>query len=117
VLYLAGHCFSGVIQQHDEKSENITVFCFCVVPAPKFYVQLNPVQIHFDLCSCLWLNSFALNLHHSLLSSNLDQQQASAALTYIDVKLEAIMPRVCHISVCTVLMKSSLVGGFLAVYR
>ena len=87
------------------------------MPSPKFYVQLNPVQIHFDLCSCLWLNSFALNLHHSLFSSNPDQQQASAALTYIDVKLEAIMPRVCHFFVCTVLMKSSLVGGFLAVYR
>jgi len=106
-----------VIQQFNEKSENITVFCLYAVPSPKFYVHLNPVQIHFDLCSCLWLNSFALNLHHSLLSSNLDQQQASAALTYIDVKLEAIMPRVCHISVCTVLMKSSLVRGFLAVYR
>jgi len=36
---------------------------------------------------------------------------------YIDVKLEAIMPRVCHIFVCTVLMQSSPVGGFLAIYR
>jgi hypothetical protein len=65
----------------------------------------------------LWLNSFALNLHQSLLSSNPDQQQASAALTYVDVKLEAIMPRVCRISLCAVLMKSSAVGGFLSVYR
>lgn len=64
------------------------------LPSPKFYVQLNPVQINFDLCSCLWLNSFALNLHQSLLSSNPDKHQASAALMYIDVKLEAIMPRV-----------------------
>ena len=86
------------------------------MPSPKFYVQLNPVQIHFDLCSCLWLNSFALNLHQSLVSSNPDQQQASAPLMYIDVKLEAIMPRVCYISVCAVLMKSSPVGGFLAIY-
>jgi len=36
---------------------------------------------------------------------------------YIDVKLEAIMPRVCHIFVCNVLMQSGPVGGFLAVYR
>ncbi|PSN57252.1 hypothetical protein C0J52_02548 [Blattella germanica] len=64
------------------------------VPPPKFYVQVNPIQIHFDLCSCLWLNSFALNLHQSLLSSNPEQQQAAASLMYIDVKLEAIMPRV-----------------------
>jgi hypothetical protein len=47
-----------------------------------------------------------------LLSSNPDQQPTSAALMYIDVKLEAIMPRVCHISLFTVLMKSSSVGGF-----
>jgi hypothetical protein len=52
-----------------------------------------------------------------LLSSNADQQQASAALMYIDVKLEAIMPRVCHVSLFAVLMKSSPVGGFLAVFR
>jgi len=70
-------------------------------------VQVNPVQIQFDLCSCLWLNSFALNLHQSLLSSNSDQQQAAAALMYIDVKLEAIMPRVCSISLCNVSLKSS----------
>jgi hypothetical protein len=115
---LAGPCFIDVSYNGMMKNLNVTtVFCLYVVPSPKFYVQLNPVQIHFDLCSCLWLNSFALNLHQSLLSSNPDQLQASAALMYIDVKLEAIMPRVCHISVCTVLMKSSLVGGFLAVYR
>jgi hypothetical protein len=59
-------------------------------------VQVNPIQIHFDLCSCLWLSSFALNLHHSLLSSSPDRQQAAAALMYMDVKLEAIMPRVCY---------------------
>ncbi|XP_021938763.1 UHRF1-binding protein 1-like isoform X4 [Zootermopsis nevadensis] len=64
------------------------------LPQPKFYVQVNPIQIHFDVCSCLWLNSFALNLHQSLLSSNPEQQQAAAALMYMDVKLEAIMPRV-----------------------
>ncbi|XP_033611265.1 UHRF1-binding protein 1-like isoform X3 [Cryptotermes secundus] len=64
------------------------------LPSPKFYVQVNPIQIHFDLCSCLWLSSFALNLHQSLLSSSPDRQQAAAALMHMDVKLEAIMPRV-----------------------
>ncbi|KAJ4435634.1 hypothetical protein ANN_18250 [Periplaneta americana] len=69
------------------------------LPPPKFYVQVNPIQIHFDLCSCLWLNSFALNLHQSLLSSNSDQQQVAAALMYIDVKIEAIMPRLIFESI------------------
>jgi hypothetical protein len=80
--------------------------CICffvfVVPSPKFYIQVNPIQIHFDLCSCLWLSSFALNLHQSLLSSSPERQQAAAALMYMDVKLEAIMPRVCHTSLCVV---------------
>jgi hypothetical protein len=81
----------------------LCMFLSCVlVPSPKFYVQVNPIQIHFDLCSCLWLSSFALNLHQSLLSSSPDQQQAAAALMHMDVKLEAIMPRVCHTSLCIV---------------
>ena len=69
-------------------------------------MQVNPVQIHFDLCSCLWLNSFALNLHQSLLlSSSAEQQQAAAALMYIDVKLEAIMPRVSNkSSTCIIIL-------------
>jgi hypothetical protein len=84
----------------------MTVFCLSVVPQPKFYVQVNPIQIHFDVCSCLWLNSFALNLHQSLLSSSSEQQQAAAALMYMDVKLEAIMPRVCCCSVCILSVSS-----------
>lgn len=63
-----------------------------LVPPPKFYVQLNPIQINFDVCSCLWFNSFALNLYHSLMGK--DQQLSSSRLMYFDVKIEAILPRV-----------------------
>jgi hypothetical protein len=72
----------------------IYFFLVFLVPPPKFYVQVNPIQIRYDLCSCLWLSSFALNLHQSLLSSSPERQQAAAALMHMDVKLEAIMPRV-----------------------
>lgn len=62
------------------------------LPAPKFYVQVNPINIYFDLESCLWLNSFALNLYQSLQDSKKDMTDISN-LTYIDVKIEAILPR------------------------
>ncbi|KAK7794549.1 hypothetical protein R5R35_009669 [Gryllus longicercus] len=61
------------------------------LPPPKFYVQINPVQVRFDVCSCLWLNAFLLNLHHSLMAT---KPQQPAAMPYIDVKIEAIMPRI-----------------------
>lgn len=61
------------------------------LPPPKFYMQVNPVQVHFDVCSCLWLNAFLLNLHHSLMAA---QPQPPSSLPYIDVKIEAIMPRI-----------------------
>lgn len=63
------------------------------VPPPKFYVQLNPIQIIFDLDSCVWFNSFVLNLYQSLLDSK--QDISASDFTYIDVKVEAILPRVC----------------------
>jgi len=86
---------------------------------------VNPIQVHFDLSSILWLNSFGLNLHESLLRTSVGSQstlhaqqeqlprgsiasngsngtQKAAAvnvdqepnLMYMDVKVEAIMPRV-----------------------
>ncbi|XP_058981537.1 bridge-like lipid transfer protein family member 3B isoform X3 [Musca domestica] len=116
------------------------------LPPSKVFVHINPLQIHFDLCSILWLNSFALNLHESLLRTSItaaspttnspatmgspstigshgsqattlkgsskfslyneeqqlqqQQQLATAAepnepsLMYMDVKVEAIMPRI-----------------------
>ncbi|XP_014232860.1 UHRF1-binding protein 1-like isoform X2 [Trichogramma pretiosum] len=63
-------------------------------PPPKFYVQLNPIQINFDLSSCLWFNSFLLNLYHSLMSNGSNMASANSNLMYFDVKIEAILPRV-----------------------
>lgn len=68
---------------------NLSIFA---VPPPKFYVQLYPIQITFDVDSCLWFNSFALNLHQSLLASK--PQIPASNFTYIDVKIESILPKV-----------------------
>ncbi|KAJ8969015.1 hypothetical protein NQ317_007376 [Molorchus minor] len=62
------------------------------LPPPKFYVQLNPILVVFDLDSVLWLNSFGLNLYQSLMNSKNEVQVSD--YTYIDVKIEAILPRV-----------------------
>ncbi|XP_017130004.1 UHRF1-binding protein 1-like isoform X5 [Drosophila elegans] len=89
------------------------------LPPSKVFVHVNPIQVHFDLSSILWLNSFGLNLHESLLRTSVGSQstqqprgsiasngsngtQMAAAvnvdqepnLMYMDVKVEAIMPRV-----------------------
>ncbi|KAJ8675797.1 hypothetical protein QAD02_011583 [Eretmocerus hayati] len=63
------------------------------LPPPKFYVQLNPIQVNFDVCSCLWFNSFLLNLYQSLLNSSNNVATNTANLMYFDVKIEAILPR------------------------
>ncbi|KAL3266104.1 hypothetical protein HHI36_010290 [Cryptolaemus montrouzieri] len=62
------------------------------LPPPKFYVQINPVQVVFDIDTVLWANSFGLNLYQSLMASKTDIQPSN--LTYIDVKVECILPRV-----------------------
>ncbi|CAL7948868.1 unnamed protein product [Xylocopa violacea] len=64
------------------------------LPPPKFYVQLNPIQVNFDVCSCLWFNSFALNLYHSLMNKDKQATYTSTNLMYFDVKIEAILPRI-----------------------
>lgn len=64
------------------------------MPPPKFYVQLNPIQIYMDVLSVLWANSFALNLHQSLQKN---VQEMNSSLPYVDVKIEAVMPRVSTI--------------------
>ncbi|XP_058804572.1 bridge-like lipid transfer protein family member 3B isoform X2 [Phymastichus coffea] len=63
------------------------------LPPPKFYVQLNPIQINFDVCSCLWFNSFLLNLYYSLMNNNANMASSSSKFMYFDVKIEAILPR------------------------
>lgn len=74
---------------------------FNTVPPNKIFVHLNPIQVHFHLDSVLWFNSFALNLHESLLRTSVGDTMTSPtsptnepSLMYMDVKLEAIMPRV-----------------------
>lgn len=67
------------------------------VPQPKFYVQIYPVQIQFDVITVLWLNTFFLNLHKSLLTTSTVQDRESVAqLFYFDVKVEVIMPHVSN---------------------
>ncbi|XP_008557479.1 bridge-like lipid transfer protein family member 3A [Microplitis demolitor] len=62
------------------------------LPPPKFYVQVNPIQINYDIYSCLWFNSFLLNLYKSLASS--ENKTNAVNDMYFDVKLEAILPRI-----------------------
>lgn len=75
------------------------------MPPSKCYVYLNPVQVHFDLDSCLWFSSFGLGLAESLMKTktadalnNLPpsptSSQSEPSMMYMDVKLESIMPRV-----------------------
>lgn len=56
---------------------------------------MNPVIINFDVATLLWLNSFALNLRQSLVTAHEENSSTQTTpLNYIDVKIEAIMPRV-----------------------
>ncbi|CAG5077279.1 Similar to Uhrf1bp1l: UHRF1-binding protein 1-like (Mus musculus) [Cotesia congregata] len=64
------------------------------VPPPKFYVQVNPIQINYDIYSCLWFNSFLLNLYKSLASNENKANAVNDINMYFDVKLEAILPRI-----------------------
>lgn len=94
-------------------------------------MHINPLQVQFDLSSILWLNSFALNLHESLLRTSIaavsptnstvigspstigshgsqatttlkgssklslyNEPENEPSLMYMDVKVEAIMPRI-----------------------
>lgn len=72
-----------------------------LVPPNKCFVYLNPVQVHFDVDSCLWFASFGLGLHESLMRTSVADSMnsptsptAEPSIMYMDVKLEAIMPRV-----------------------
>lgn len=60
------------------------------LPPPKFYVQLNPIQVNFDVSSCLWFNSFALNLYYSLMNKDKQTTYTSTTLMYFDVKIDAL---------------------------
>ncbi|XP_072945502.1 bridge-like lipid transfer protein family member 3B [Epargyreus clarus] len=63
--------------------------CF-PVPAPKLYVQLSPVRVSLDVASAVWLAAF---LPHVAQAAAAATPQAAAA-SYLDVRMEAIMPKI-----------------------
>lgn len=63
------------------------------LPPSKFYAQLNPVQMNFDALTVLWLNTFALNVYKSLMTTNVANQDNLGNMIYFDILIEAIMPR------------------------
>lgn len=63
-------------------------------------MQVNPVKITFDLPSCLWCNSFVLNLLSCIKTTQVANMEGENDLAYIDVTVEAIMPRVCFEIYC-----------------
>ncbi|XP_059481044.1 bridge-like lipid transfer protein family member 3B isoform X3 [Neocloeon triangulifer] len=66
------------------------------LPPPQFYVYCNPVQIHFDMLTVLWLQSFGLYLLRTLsaLTENAAANTNNKDIFNIDVRIEAIMPRI-----------------------
>lgn len=64
------------------------------MPPSKFYAQLNPIQMNFDALTVLWLNTFALNVYKSLMTTNVANQDNLGNMIYFDILIEAIMPRV-----------------------
>lgn len=66
------------------------------MPPSKFYAQLNPVQMNFDALTVLWLNTFALNVYKSLMTTNVANQDNLGSMIYFDILIEAIMPRVSN---------------------
>ncbi|WAR03200.1 UH1BL-like protein [Mya arenaria] len=61
------------------------------VPHANIYVLVNPVRLHIDFLTLLWANYFSLNLAQMVESH---QGEFEKKLEHVDVKLEALMPRV-----------------------
>ncbi|XP_013192701.2 bridge-like lipid transfer protein family member 3B [Amyelois transitella] len=62
--------------------------CF-PVPAPKLYVQVSPVRVSVDSSSVIWLGAFLPHVARALDSGDDDGKPA-----YMDVRCEAIMPKI-----------------------
>ncbi|XP_052224963.1 UHRF1-binding protein 1-like isoform X2 [Dreissena polymorpha] len=60
------------------------------VPHANLYILVNPVRLHVDFLTILWANYFSLNLLQSVESQQGDLERQ---LEHVDVKLEALMPR------------------------
>lgn len=61
------------------------------MPAPKLYVQLSPVRISVDVPSVIWLGAF---LPHVARALQQEVEIETPAPPYMDVRMEAIMPKV-----------------------
>lgn len=72
------------------------------VPQPKCFVQLNPLQVNFDGLTILWLHTFIRGLEKTLTSCVAPPAVPDAAakspapVPQLEVRLEALMPRVMH---------------------
>lgn len=53
--------------------------------------------MNFDALTILWLNTFALNVYKSLMSTNVANQDNLSDMIYFDILIEAIMPRVSNL--------------------
>ncbi|KAM3966078.1 bridge-like lipid transfer protein family member 3B [Aphomia sociella] len=69
--------------------------CF-PVPAPKLYVQVSPVRVAVDTASVLWLAAFVPHVGRALLPPTPPSPTgpANPASPYLDVRMEAIMPKI-----------------------
>jgi len=52
--------------------------------------------MNFDTLTVLWLNTFALNVYKSLMTTNVANQDNLGSMIYFDILVEAIMPRVSN---------------------
>lgn len=72
------------------------------VPQPKCFVQLNPLQVNFDGLTILWLHTFIRGLEKNLTSCVPSTAvpdpaaKAPAPVPQLEIRLEALMPRVMH---------------------
>lgn len=60
-----------------------------LVPSPKLFTQILPLQLHLDVCTVLWLNSFVTNLQNCCPTPETPDESG-----YMDIRVEIIMPKV-----------------------
>ncbi|CAH0397066.1 unnamed protein product [Chilo suppressalis] len=63
--------------------------CF-PVPSPKLYVQVSPVRVYVDVASVIWLGAFFPHVARA----GVESEKGDASLFYLDVRAEAIMPKI-----------------------
>ncbi|XP_069133817.1 bridge-like lipid transfer protein family member 3B [Argopecten irradians] len=60
------------------------------VPHANLYMLVNPIRLNLDYLTLLWVNFFMLNLSQSVTPEMLDDTPKQ----HVDIKIEALMPRV-----------------------